>query len=107
MSIILLVAGVFVVVAVLMQHGKSQGLSGTIAGGTETYFGKEKSKRWDKTLSRLTTVVGACFVLVVLVMYVLMPDPKFSSVHTKNGQTISPSYSTAADATEKTASEES
>ena len=31
--ILMLLAGLFLVIAVLMQHGKSHGLSGTIAGG--------------------------------------------------------------------------
>ena len=39
-GIILLAAALFLVVAVLLQTGKSQGLSGTISGGSETFFGK-------------------------------------------------------------------
>ena len=57
-QILLLVFGAFLVVAVLMQHGKSYGLSGTISGGAETFFGKEKGGKIDKILARATTVIG-------------------------------------------------
>ena len=58
-EILLLVAGVFLVAAVLMQQGKAHGLSGAIAGGAETFFGKEKGKRYDRLISRWTTIIGA------------------------------------------------
>ena len=72
--IIMLVAAVFLVIAVLMQHGKSHGLSGTIAGGAENFFGKEKGKRIDRVLSKLTSGIGIFFVLMVLVIYLIQPD---------------------------------
>ena len=69
LQIALLVTGVFLVVAVLLQHGKSYGLSGTIAGGAETFFGKDKGGRIDKLLSRLTTVIGVVFVVLSLLAF--------------------------------------
>ena len=56
-GIVLIVVAVFLVVAVLMQSGKSHNLSGTIAGGAETFFGKSKANTLDKTLSKVTTIV--------------------------------------------------
>ena len=73
MGIILLVAAVFFVVAVLMQSGKSHNLSGSIAGGAETFFGKTKGKAIDKMLSKVTTIVAIAFTLLVIIMYVLQP----------------------------------
>lgn len=74
MMIVLLILGVFLVVAVLMQHGKSQGVSGTIVGGSDTYYGSDKGAKSDKLLARLTTVVGIVFVVIVLVAYIAQPD---------------------------------
>lgn len=68
-QIILLVLGVFLTVAVLLQHGKSYGLSGTIAGGAETFFGKERGNKIDRILSRATTVIGILFVIVALLTF--------------------------------------
>ena len=71
---ILLLAAVFLVIAVLMQSGKSHNLSGTIAGGAETFFGKSKAKRWDAVLNKVTTIVAVCFALLVIVVYVIQPN---------------------------------
>ena len=68
---VLLAMGAFLIVAVLMQHGKDHGLSGTIAGGAETFFGKDKGTRIDRMLGKLTTIVGIIFVVIVIVVYVV------------------------------------
>ena len=93
-EILLLVAGVFLVGAVLMQHGKSHGLSGAIAGGAETFFGKEKGKHFDRVISRWTTMIGVAFVVIVLVVYILMPDVKQSIANSADYWSISPYNST-------------
>ncbi|MBE6671051.1 MAG: preprotein translocase subunit SecG [Ruminococcaceae bacterium] len=71
---ILLVAAVFIIIAVLMQQGKSKGM-GAVGGGTaDTFFGKTKGKSFEKTLAKLTTVIGIIFVVIVLVIYIKQPD---------------------------------
>ncbi len=75
LGIVLLVMAVFLVVAVLMQHGKSHRLSGSIAGGAETFFGKSKGRAIDSVLSKITTVVAVIFVLTVIAMYVTQDTP--------------------------------
>lgn len=75
-QIALLLVGVVLTVAVLMQHGKSYGLSGTIAGGAETFFGKDKGGRIDKLLARVTTILGIVFVVLALVTFLVQPGSK-------------------------------
>ena len=71
-GIILIVAAVFLVGAVLMQSGKANNrLSGAIAGGAETFFGKTKGSTIDKKLSKATTIVAIVFVVLGLVSYLL------------------------------------
>jgi preprotein translocase subunit SecG len=67
----MIVMAIFLVIAVLMQSGKDSKLSGTIAGGGETFFGKTKGKTIDRVLAKATTVVSVIFVILVLVVYVL------------------------------------
>jgi len=67
----ILIFALFLILAVLLQEGKSKHLSGTIAGGAETFFGKEKGKTISKVLSTVTSVVAVVFVIVVVVLYVL------------------------------------
>ena len=77
LGIILIVASLFLIVAVLLQSSKSHRLSGTIAGGAETFFGKTKGSSLDKKLSKLTIVVAIVFVLVVLAVYLLQDTPEY------------------------------
>ena len=70
-GIILILAALFLIGAVLMQSGKSHNLSGTIAGGAETFFGKSKATTLDKKLSEATTIVAIVFVVLVLVSYLI------------------------------------
>ena len=69
LGILLILAALFLIVAVLMQSGKSHNLSGTIAGGAETFFGKSKATTIDKKLSKAATIVAIVFVVLVLVSY--------------------------------------
>lgn len=78
-GIILIISAIFLVVAVLMQHGKDHNLSGTIAGGAETFFGKSKGSTWDKKLSKLTTIVAIVFTLLVLVSYLMQDTTNYNS----------------------------
>ena len=72
LGIILLVLAVALVVLVLMQSGKEKNLSGSIAGGAETFFGKSKGSDISKKLSVVTTVLAIVFVLLVIAMYLLI-----------------------------------
>ena len=73
MMILLLIMGAFLVVSMLLQKSK-KGMSRTISGGAETYYGRENADRNEKLLSTLTTVVGIAFVCIVLLVYVVQPN---------------------------------
>ena len=74
LGVILLIAAVFIVVAVLMQEGKSKGMGAVGGGSSDTFFGKTKGKTWEKTLAKLTTIVGIVFVVLVLVVFIIQKD---------------------------------
>ena len=71
---VLLVAAVFIVVVVTLQKSGDEGLSGTIVGGTETYYGKDKSVHKNKKLGKWILIVSLVFGLAVLAVYVIQPD---------------------------------
>lgn len=72
LGILILVAALFLVVAVLMQSGSSKRLSGSIAGAAETFFGKNKGKTVDKMLGRLTNIVAVVFAVLVLASFLVV-----------------------------------
>lgn len=66
--IIHVVIAVILTAIVLMQHGKQQGLSGAIAGGAETFFGKNKGRTVDAMLKKFTAVVAILFIISSIVL---------------------------------------
>lgn len=67
-TILQVLSGLAVMVIVLMQSGKSAGLSGAIAGGADTFLGKGKSKSLDAKLAKATKWFALAFVLLTLIL---------------------------------------
>ena len=68
LMIILLISSIVLIISILLQESKSDGLSGSIAGGAEQLFGKRKSRGYDALLSRITTVCAVIYIIVALVI---------------------------------------
>lgn len=68
----LLVLSVALIVLVLFQSGKDKKLSGTIAGGAETFFGKSKANDYSKTLSVVTAIVSVVFAVTAFAAFLLL-----------------------------------
>lgn len=56
---------------VLMQEGKSGGLSGSVAGGTETYWGRNKGRSMEGKLEKITKYLAIGFIVLSLVLNIL------------------------------------
>lgn len=67
-TIIHIIAALVLIAVVLLQSGKSAGLSGSIAGGAETFFGKNKGRTLDAMLEKWTTVVAVLFLITSVVL---------------------------------------
>ena len=71
LGIALIVLSVALTVMVLFQSSKDTHLSGTIAGGAETFFGKTKGSSIDKLLSKLTVVVSILVVVLTVALVIV------------------------------------
>lgn len=73
MKAVLLVLQVLVslglIASVLLQSGKSAGVSGIISGGAEAVFGKKKGL--DELLGKITIVLASAFLLITLLLAVI------------------------------------
>ncbi len=69
LTILQVLSGVAVTAIVLMQSGKSAGLSGAISGGAETFLSKGKAKTWDAKLAKATKWFALAFVLLTLSLH--------------------------------------
>lgn len=66
---VLLVLSLIIIISIMLQPSKSDGLSGLIMGGNhENYFAKNKVKTYEKTLAKVTVVSSALFAIVVIVI---------------------------------------
>lgn len=71
-NILLVIDAIIMIILVLLQSGKSEGLSGAISGGAEQLFGKQKARGIDLVLHRGTVICGVLFfVLAFISAYVI------------------------------------
>ena len=61
-------ASVALIVVVLLQSGKEAGLSGAIAGGSETYMSKSKKNGLDRMLASSTKWIALVWIVLTLVL---------------------------------------
>ncbi|NLC45507.1 MAG: preprotein translocase subunit SecG [Clostridiales bacterium] len=71
LTIVLVIAELFLIAVVLLQSGKSAGLSGSIAGGAETFFGKNKAKSYEGKLQFLTKIAAILFIAIAILLSLL------------------------------------
>ena len=67
LTIIQLLCGLVLIAVVMLQSGKSAGLSGAIAGGVDTFLSKNKAKTWDAKLAKMTQWVAIVFMVLTLI----------------------------------------
>ena len=70
-QILHVIIALVLIVVVLFQSGKSAGLSGSIAGGADTFFGKNKGRTIDAILSKWTSVVAILFLITSIALFFL------------------------------------
>ena len=54
------------IATIILQAGKSAGLSGSIAGGAEQFFGKKKGP--DEFLAKMTSWLAVAFMVLTLLL---------------------------------------
>ena len=70
-TILQLICGLAIILIVLVQSGKSAGLSGAIGGVADSFLAKNKAKTMDAKLARATKWVGALFLILTLVLLIM------------------------------------
>ena len=71
LTIIQVVLSLILVAVVMLQSGKSAGLSGAIAGGAETFLSKGKAKTLDAKLAKWTKWFALAFAILTLVLNIV------------------------------------
>ena len=70
-SIIYFVVCLALIVIVMLQSGKSAGLSGAISGAADTFLSKNKAKSVDAKLAKMTKWVAILWILLTLALCIV------------------------------------
>ena len=66
-GVVLLISALIMIVTILMQQSRQQGL-GAIGGGAETFFGKNKARGMEARLAMITKIASGVFIVLSLIM---------------------------------------
>ena len=69
-SIVLIIAALFMIVSVLMQSSEEGGIS-AITGQSNSYLSKSKAKTFEAKLALCTKIAATVFVILSLVMLIV------------------------------------
>lgn len=68
LTILFVIVSLVLVVIVLMQEGKSAGLTGSINGMADTYWGKNKGRSWEGKLQKATRILVIVFFVIAVIL---------------------------------------
>lgn len=70
-GVVLIIVSIIIIAVVLLQEGRSQNLSGAIAGGAETFLGKSKGRTIEAKLEKITKWLIIAFFVLVLAAFLI------------------------------------
>lgn len=68
LTIIFLVICVALIVIVLMQEGKDNGLTATLSGGSDSYWSKNKKHSKEAVMNKVTAVILTVFFILAILI---------------------------------------
>ena len=71
LSVIQVIACLFLIVTILLQKAPSRGMSGALSVQQETFFGSNKATGIEAVLANLTKIFGVVFVIISLILVLL------------------------------------
>lgn len=71
-NILHIIVCIAIIAVVLLQSGRSAGISGAITGGAETFFGKNKGRTINAMLSKYTGVAAIVFLITAILLTLLL-----------------------------------
>ena len=95
LNIVLILISIVLIAVVLMQQGQRQGL-GAIAGGAETFLGKNAAKGLDGKLAKITKIAAVVFIILAIATTIIVSHTNdYSSayvdgdhLHLEDGTTV-------------------
>jgi len=70
-TVFLILSSLILIASILLQSGKSAGLSGSIGGGAEQIWGKNKARDYDAKFDKITKIAAFVFMISSLIMTII------------------------------------
>ena len=71
LTIVQVILCLAVIAIIMLQSGKSAGLSGAISGAADTFLSKNKAKSVDAKLAKMTKWVAVLWILLTLALCIV------------------------------------
>lgn len=71
LKVVFLIVCIALVGIVLLQQGKSAGLSGAISGAGESYWGKNKARSMEGGLHKVTVGLAVAFIVLAFALNII------------------------------------
>ena len=68
---VLIISAIVIVITVMLQQSKQQGLSGALAGGSDSFFEKNKGRTMEAKLAKITKLFTVFFFIAVLAAVII------------------------------------
>ena len=68
LTVLEVIASIGLIVVVLLQSGKEAGLSGALAGNSDSYMNKSKMGGLDKMLAKATKWIALAWIVLTLLL---------------------------------------
>lgn len=68
LTVLFVLVCIVISVVVLLQEGKSAGLSGSISGAAESYWGRNKGRSMEGKLEKLTRILAIAFFVLAVIL---------------------------------------
>ncbi len=71
LSGVVFLSSLVLIASVLLQEGKSAGMSGAVSGGAESLFGKNRARGLQALLQQITVISSIVFMLSIFIFSIL------------------------------------
>ncbi|HAK41903.1 MAG TPA: preprotein translocase subunit SecG [Clostridium sp.] len=72
LKVVVIISALIVILAISLQESKSSGLGGLVAGSSETFYSKNKTKTKEAFLIKLTIISAIIFAASIIAINILL-----------------------------------
>lgn len=72
LKVVVIISALIVILTISLQESKSSGLGGLVAGSSETFYSKNKTKTKESFLTKLTIISASIFAASIIAINIFI-----------------------------------